>query len=167
MKILVTDGLSDKGVELLREFKELEVDVNPKPEAEELKKIIKDYSAIIIRSATKVTEELLQNASNLKVVGRAGVGLDNVDIPAATRKGVIVMNTPGGNTISTAEHTVSLLLSLARNIPQANMSMKNKKWDRKKFMGAEVYGKVLGIIGLGRIGAEVAKRVGCIKRMQR
>ena len=134
------------------------MDVNPKPEADELKKIIKDYSAIIIRSATKVTEELLQQASNLKVIGRAGVGLDNVDIPAATRKGVIVMNTPGGNTISTAEHTVSMLLSLARNIPQANMSMKNKKWDRKKFMGAEVYGKVLGIIGLGRIGVEVAKR---------
>lgn len=158
IKILVTDGLAEKGVDILRQIKEFQVDVKPKPDPEELKQIIGEYNGLIIRSATKVTKELIQQAQNLKVIGRAGVGLDNVDIPAATRKGIVVMNTPGGNTISTAEHTLSMILALSRNIPQANRSLKNKEWDRKRFMGTEIYGKVLGIIGLGRIGAEVARR---------
>jgi len=111
-----------------------------------------------VRSGTKVTKEVIEAADKLKVIGRAGVGLDNVDLPTASKRGIIVMNTPGGNTISTAEHTMSLILSLSRNISQADASIKKGQWERKKFMGVELYGKVLGIIGLGRIGGEVAKR---------
>ena len=124
----------------------------------ELKKIIKDYDALLVRSGTKATKDIIEAANKLKVIGRAGVGLDNVDLAAASKRGIIVMNTPGGNTISTAEHTISLILALSRNIPQADVSTKKGEWERKKFMGVELYGKVLGIIGLGRIGVEVAKR---------
>uniref|UniRef100_A0A8D3AS31 phosphoglycerate dehydrogenase n=1 Tax=Scophthalmus maximus TaxID=52904 RepID=A0A8D3AS31_SCOMX len=120
---------------------------------------IKDYDGLVVRSATKVTADVINAASNLKIIGRAGTGVDNVDVDAATKKGIIVMNTPSGNTISAAELTCALLMSLSRNVPQAAMSMKQGNWDRKKFMGAELYGKVLGIVGLGRIGKEVASRM--------
>ena len=158
-KVMVTDKLSDKGVKVFQADKDIQCDVLPTPSPEDLLKIIPEYDALVIRSATIVTAEVLAAAKKLKVVGRAGVGLDNVDIPAATKAGVIVMNTPDGNTISAAEHTVALILSLARKIPQAHQSLKEKKWDRNKFMGVELYGKTLGVIGLGRIGFEVAKRL--------
>uniref|UniRef100_A0A8C6Q3T2 phosphoglycerate dehydrogenase n=1 Tax=Nothobranchius furzeri TaxID=105023 RepID=A0A8C6Q3T2_NOTFU len=126
---------------------------------EELIAEIKDYDGLVVRSATKVTADVINAADNLKIIGRAGTGVDNVDVDAATKKGIIVMNTPSGNTISAAELTCALLMSLSRNVPQAAMSMKQGNWDRKKFMGAELYGKVLGIVGLGRIGKEVATRM--------
>ncbi|NOX96733.1 MAG: phosphoglycerate dehydrogenase [Nitrospirae bacterium] len=159
MKILVSDPLAEEGLEILRKEKDIEVEVAVKLPLEELKEKIKDAEALIIRSGTKVTRDLINAAKNLKVVGRAGVGVDNVDVEAATENGIIVMNSPGANTISTAEHTVALLLALSRNIPHAYISLKEGKWDRKRFMGVEVHGKVLGIVGLGRIGGEVAKRV--------
>jgi len=158
MKILVSDPLSEKGLKILKENKGLSVDVRPKLKPEELKKIIKDYDGLIVRSGTKVTKDIIDAASNLKVIGRAGVGLDNVDLGAATSHGIIVMNTPGGNTISTAEHTMSMMSALSRNIPQANISTKSGEWKRSKFMGNELYNKTLGIIGFGRVGSEVAKR---------
>jgi len=157
-KILVSDSLSEEGLKILKEVKEFQVDVKTDLKPEQLKEIIKDYDALIVRSATKVTKDIIGAATNLKVVGRAGVGLDNVDLDAATQKGIIVMNTPAGNTISTAEHTVSMILSLSRNIPQANASTKKGEWKRSKFMGVELYNKILGIVGFGRIGSEVAKR---------
>jgi D-3-phosphoglycerate dehydrogenase / 2-oxoglutarate reductase len=157
-KILVSDPLSEKGLKILEKEKNITVDVKVKQPIDVLKKIIKDYDALIVRSETKVTADLIACSDKLKVIGRAGVGLDNVDIAAATKKGIIVMNTPGGNTISTAEHTMSLILSLSRNIAPADASMKTGQWERKKFMGVELYGKTLGVIGLGRIGAEVSKR---------
>ncbi|XP_071781414.1 D-3-phosphoglycerate dehydrogenase [Centroberyx gerrardi] len=120
---------------------------------------IKDYDGLVVRSATKVTADVISAAGNLKIIGRAGTGVDNVDVDAATKKGIIVMNTPSGNTISAAELTCTLLMSLSRHVPQAAMSMKAGNWDRKKFMGAELYGKTLGIVGLGRIGKEVATRM--------
>ena len=157
-KILISDSLAEDGIEILKKVKEFKVDVKLNLSPEELKKIIKDYDALLVRSGTKATKEIIEAASRLKVIGRAGVGLDNVDLKAASKRGIIVMNTPGGNTISTAEHTMSLILALSRNIPQADASTQKGGWERKKFMGVELYGKVLGIIGLGRIGAEVAKR---------
>ena len=157
-KILVSDPLAQEGIKILEGEKSFKVDIKPKLPPAELKKLIKDYHALIVRSATKVTSDIISNADNLKVIGRAGVGLDNVDVNAASKKGIIVMNAPAGNTISTAEHTMSMILALSRNIPQAYLSMRGGKWDRKKFMGTEVYGKTLGIIGLGRIGIELAKR---------
>ncbi len=158
MRILVSDPLSDDGIKILKHEKGFSVDVKTELKPQELIEIIKDYEALIVRSATKVTKDVINKATKLKVIGRAGVGLDNVDLDAATAKGIIVMNTPGGNTISTAEHTMSMILALSRNIPQAFLSMKNGEWKRSKFMGVELYGKVLGIVGLGRIGSEVAKR---------
>jgi D-3-phosphoglycerate dehydrogenase len=158
MKILISDPLSDEGIRILKEVKEFQVDVNTGLKPEDLKKIIADYDAIVVRSATKLTKDIIEAATNLKVIGRAGVGLDNVDLEAATKRGIIAMNTPAGNTISTAEHTMSLILALSRNIPEANQSTKAGEWKRSKFMGVELYGKTLGIVGLGRIGTEVAKR---------
>ena len=158
MKILVSDPLSEEGLKILKEVKEFEVDVKTDLKPDALKEIIKEYDALIVRSATKVTKDIINVASRLKVIGRAGVGLDNVDLEAATQKGIIVMNTPAGNTTSTAEHTFSMILALSRNIPQANASMKKGEWKRSKFMGVELYGKVLGIVGFGRIGSEVAKK---------
>lgn len=157
MKILVSDALSEEGLKILKNVKEFQVDVNTGLKPDELKKIIHGYDALIVRSATKVTRDILAEAGKLKVIGRAGVGLDNVDLEAATQKGIIVMNTPGGNTISTAEHTMSMILALSRNIPQADVSTKKGEWKRSKFMGIELYNKVLGVVGLGRIGREVAK----------
>ncbi len=158
IKILVSDALSEEGLKVFRESKELEVDIKTNLTPDGLKEIIKDYEGLVVRSATKVTKELILAAKKLKVIGRAGVGLDNVDLEAATQQGIIVMNTPAGNTISTAEHTFSMILALSRNIPQANQSTKKGEWKRSKFMGVEVYGKVLGVVGFGRIGSEVAKR---------
>ncbi len=158
MRVLVSDALSKKGLEILEREKKLDVDVKTKLSPEELKSIIKDYQGIIIRSATKLTADIIKEAKKLKAIGRAGVGLDNIDVKQATKQGIIVINSPGGNTISTAEHTMSMMLALSRNIPQANASLKRNEWDRKRFMGTELYGKTLGIIGLGRIGSAVAKR---------
>jgi len=159
MKILISDPLGEKGVDLLSKEKDIQVDAKTDLSPEELQKIIGDYDALLVRSGTKVTKEIIQAATKLKVIGRAGVGVDNVDIDAATKKGIIVMNTPEGNTISTCEHTISMLLSLNRNIPQANISVLNKEWKRGKFIGAELFGKTVGILGYGRIGREVAKRL--------
>lgn len=158
IKILVSDQLSEEGLKILKEVKEFQVDVRTDLKPDALKVAVKDYQALIVRSATKVTRDIIEAAANLKVIGRAGVGLDNVDLEAATQKGIIVMNTPAGNTISTAEHTFSMILALSRNIPQANASTKKGEWKRSKFMGVELYNKVLGVVGFGRIGSEVAKR---------
>lgn len=157
-KILVSDPLAEEGLKILKEVKEFQVDVKTELKPEALKETIKDYDALIVRSATKVNKDIISQLDRLKVIGRAGVGLDNVDLDAATQKGIIVMNTPAGNAISTAEHTLSLILALSRNIPQADFSTKKGEWKRSKFMGVELYNKILGIIGLGRIGREVAKR---------
>jgi D-3-phosphoglycerate dehydrogenase len=157
-KVLVSDPLSEEGLKILQESGGLQVDVRTDLTPEQLKGVIGDYDALVVRSATKVTRDVISAAARLKVIGRAGVGLDNVDLEAATQKGIIVMNTPAGNTMSTAEHTVSMILSLARNIPQASASVKRGEWKRSKFTGVELYGKTLGIVGLGRIGTEVAKR---------
>ena len=140
-----------------------EVDVKTGLEPDELKKIIADYDALVVRSATKVTEELLQAAKKLKVVGRAGIGLDNVDIPAATKRGVLVMNTPTGNVITTAEHTIAMMMALTRNIPWGTSTLKDGKWEKKKLQGREIYNKVLGIIGFGKIGSIVADRARGLK----
>ena len=158
MKVLVSDNLSPKGIEILKNAG-LEVDVKTGMRPEELKACIGDYQGLIIRSATKVTAEIIDAAKKLMVIGRAGSGLDNVDRTAATKKGIVVMNTPGGNTITTAEHTISLMVSLARQVPQATMSMKAGKWEKKKFMGMELFNKTLGIVGIGNIGRQVAKRM--------
>jgi D-3-phosphoglycerate dehydrogenase len=158
MKVLVSDKLAEEGIAILKKEKGLQVDIKTGLSPEELKKVIPAYDGLIVRSGTRVTREIVEAAKNLKIIGRAGVGLDNVDVEAASRQGIVVMNTPGGNTISTAEHTMSMILALSRNIPQAYLSLKEGRWERKKFMGVEVYGKTLGIVGLGRIGAEVAKR---------
>lgn len=158
MKVLVSDPLSEQGIQILKDAKDISVDVKTGLSKEELLNLIAEYDALLIRSDTKVTSEIIENAKNLKVIGRAGVGVDNVDIGAASKRGIIVMNTPGGNTISTAEHTMALILALARNIAPASVSVKNKLWERKKFKGTELFGKILGVIGLGRIGTEVAKR---------
>lgn len=157
-KVLVADPVSQSGVDELSSGAALEVVVQTGLSEAEIIKIIPEFSAIVVRSQTKVTAAVLEAATNLKVVGRAGVGVDNVDVDAATRRGVIVMNTPGGNTISTAEHAFSLLVSIARSIPQADASMKAGRWDRKKYEGVELYNKTLGILGMGRIGTELARR---------
>jgi len=158
MKILIADPISKRGVALLRANKTFQVDENVGLKEDALCEIIGEYDALVVRSQTKGNKRVIEAAKKLRVVGRAGVGVDNVDVDAATRRGIIVMNTPGGNTISTAEHTFSMMMALARNIPQAHMSMKAGKWDRKSFEGTEVYNKTLGIIGMGRIGTEVARR---------
>lgn len=157
-KVLVADPVSQRGVEELSSGGALEVIVKTGLPEAEIIKIIPEFSALVVRSQTKVTAAVLEAAKNLKVVGRAGVGVDNVDVDAATKRGVIVMNTPGGNTISTAEHAFSLLVSIARSIPQADASVKSGKWDRKKYEGVELYDKTLGILGMGRIGSEIARR---------
>ncbi len=162
MKVLVSDPIAPDGIEILKKAG-LEVLERPGMSKEELFEAIRDVEAIIIRSATKVTAEVIEAAKKLKLIARAGTGLDNVDIPAANQRGIVVMNCPGGNTISAAEHTISMMLSLARNIPQATASMKAGKWEKKKFMGREITGKTLGIIGLGRIGSVVADRAKGLK----
>lgn len=157
-KILVLDNLSQEGIDVFQQAEGYEVDVKPPQKPEELAKIIGDYDGLVVRSGTKVTAEALVNPGKLKVIGRAGVGTDNIDKQAATNAGVVVMNTPGGNTISTCEHTFALLFALCRNIPAAHASMEAGRWDRSKFMGSELCGKTIGIVGVGRIGGAVAKR---------
>ena len=157
MKVLVADALSEAGIEMLRK-RGIHVDAKVGLNEDELVKIIVDYDGLIVRSATKATRRILEAGKNLKVVGRAGVGVDNIDEAAATERGILVMNTPAGNTLSAAEHTMALLLSLARQIPQAAASLRRGEWDRKTYAGVELAGKTLGIIGLGRIGREVASR---------
>ena len=157
-RVLVSDPISEKGVDALRSAPEISVDVNTGLKPDELLKIIGDYHGLVVRSQTKVTAEVFAAAKNLKAIGRAGVGVDNIDRAAATDHGVVVMNTPSGNTISTAEHAFSLMLSLARNIPQAHATVIAGKWDRKSFEGVELFGKRLAILGMGRIGTEFAKR---------
>jgi len=158
MKVLVSDSLGQGGMAVLRREKNLQVDEKVGLKPEELKKIIGDYDAILVRSATKVTKEIIEAGTKLRVIGRAGVGVDNVDLEAATKRGIIVMNTPEGNTISTAELSFSMLMAVARNIPQADTHVKKGEWKRNKFKGSELNGKTLGIVGFGRIGREVAKR---------
>jgi len=158
IKILISDPLAEEGIKIFKEVENFSVDVRTDLKPDSLKEVIKEYDALVVRSATKVNKEIIAAAQRLKVIGRAGVGLDNVDLEAATQKGIIVMNTPLGNTISTAEHTFSMMLALARNIPQANVSTKMGEWKRTKFMGIELYNKTLGVVGLGKIGSEVAKR---------
>src|SRR5437870_12878623 len=157
MKILVTDDVSMSGLQPLRDAGLL---VEKKMGLTEklLHESLRDYEGLIVRSETKVTADLISAANRLRVIGRAGVGVDNIDVPAATARGIVVMNAPDGNTITTAEHTIALLIALARNVPQANISVKSAKWERKQFIGSELQGKTLGIIGLGRIGRAVATR---------
>ena len=157
-KVLVADPVSSRGVEALAEGGVVEVVVKTGLKEDELIQFIPEFHGLVVRSQTKVTAKVLEAAKNLKVVGRAGVGIDNVDVEAATKHGVIVMNAPGGNTISTAEHAFSLMLAISRNIAQADASMKAGKWDRKKFEGVELHGKTIAILGMGRIGTEVARR---------
>jgi D-3-phosphoglycerate dehydrogenase len=156
-RVLISDKLSPAAVAIFKE-RGVEVDVKPGLEKEELAKIIGDYDGLAIRSATKVTAKMLEQAKNLKVIGRAGIGVDNVDIPAATARGVIVMNTPFGNSITTAEHAIALMFALARQIPSADASTQAGKWEKNRFMGVEITGKTLGVIGCGNIGSIVAER---------
>ncbi len=158
IKILVTDKLAKEGLDWLKSQDDVELTEKVGISEEELASIIGEYDGLIIRSGSKVTAKVLENPGRLKGVARAGVGVDNVDIPVATQKGVIVMNTPDGNTISAAEHTVALMMAASRFIPQANASLKGGKWDRKTYMGTQLLGKTLGVIGLGRIGMSVARR---------
>jgi D-3-phosphoglycerate dehydrogenase / 2-oxoglutarate reductase len=156
-KVLISDKLSERAAEIFRE-RGIETDVKTGMTPEELKACIGDYDGLAIRSATKVTAEIIAAADKLKVVGRAGIGVDNVDIPAATGRGIVVMNTPDGNSITTAEHTIAMIFALARQIPAADRSTQAGKWEKSRFMGSELTGKVLGIIGCGNIGAIVADR---------
>jgi len=163
MRVLVSDVLGEAGVAIFEREPGIEVDVKTGLKPEELKSIIEPYHALVIRSATKVTEDLLSAAKNLKVVGRAGIGLDNVDIPAATKRGIIVMNTPTGNVITTAEHAIAMLMALSRNIPWGTSTLKAGMWEKKKLQGREVFNKVLGVIGFGKIGSIVADRARGLK----
>ncbi len=158
MKVLISDKLSKEGVEILKVAKGIEVIDKPGLPLDELKKVIADVEGLIVRSATKVNKELLACAPKLKAIARAGAGVDNIDCEAASRRGIIVMNTPGGNTISAGEHALAMMFSLARQIPAADALMKQGVWEKKKFTGKELTGKTLGIVGVGRIGAEVARR---------
>lgn len=160
MKVLISDKISDSCLKVFESYSNLEVlyqpDLGKNPK--ELKKVIAEVDGLAVRSATQVTAEILEAAKNLKVVGRAGIGVDNIDLEAASKKGVIVMNTPSGNTITTAEHAISMMCALVRNIPQATASLKNGKWEKNKFMGTELYQKTLGVVGCGNIGKIVADR---------
>ena len=157
MKVLVSDPLSEVGIKIFQETPELEVDVNIGLTSEELKEIISAYDALVIRSATRVTADVIEAAQNLKVIGRAGIGLDNVDIPAASKRGIVVMNTPHGNTITTAEHTIAMIMAVSRSIPQATASLREGKWEKKRFQGREIFNKTLGLIGVGNVGRIVAE----------
>ncbi len=160
--VLISDSLSDQAVDIFR-ARGVDVDVNTGLKPDELKAIIGRYDGLAIRSATKVTKDLLAAASRLQVIGRAGIGVDNVDVPAATARGIVVMNTPFGNSITTAEHAIAMMMALARQIPQANASTHAGKWEKSKFMGVELAGKTLGIIGCGNIGSIVADRARGLK----
>lgn len=153
-KVLVSDSIDQVGIDILSQVAQVDVKTNLSPE--ELTQIIPEYDALMIRSGTRVTTEVIEAGTQLKIIGRAGVGVDNVDVPAATRRGILVVNSPEGNTVAAAEHAVAMMLSLSRYVPDANQSVKAGKWDRKSFTGVEVYKKTLGIVGLGKIGSHVA-----------
>jgi D-3-phosphoglycerate dehydrogenase len=146
-KVLVSDTIDQAGIDILSQV--AQVDIKTNLPTEELIAIIPDYDALMIRSGTRVTKEIIEAGKQLKIIGRAGVGVDNVDVPAATRQGIVVVNSPEGNTIAAAEHALAMMLSLSRHIPDANQSVKNNQWDRKSFIGTEVYKKTLGVVGLG------------------
>ncbi len=158
VKVLISDNVAQECVSILQAVDSIEVDFNTSLSPEELNDIIGNYDALIVRSGTKVREETIARAKKLKVIGRAGAGVDNIDVGKATDAGIIVMNTPGGNTVSTAEHAFSLIMALSRNISQGDRSIKEGRWDRKKYMGVELRGKTIGIIGLGNIGQVMAHR---------
>ncbi|MEO1623201.1 MAG: NAD(P)-dependent oxidoreductase, partial [Cyanobacteria bacterium J06632_3] len=154
-KVLVSDPIDQTGLDILAQV--ATVDVKTKLPLEELISIIPEYDALMIRSGTKVTQAVIEAGKKLKIIGRAGVGVDNVDVVAATRRGIVVVNSPEGNTIAAAEHALAMMLSMSRYIPAANKSMKAGDWNRKAFTGVEVYKKTLGVVGLGKIGSHVAK----------
>jgi len=157
-RVLVSDSMASEVAEILGNAPGIKVDVKTGMKPDDLKAIIKDYDALIVRSSTKVTAEIIEAAMKLSAIGRAGAGVDNIDIPAASKRGIVVMNTPGGNTVTTGEHAIAMMVSLARKIPQATASMKAGLWEKTKFMGNEYCNKTLGVIGLGRVGAIVADR---------
>lgn len=157
-KVLVSDPISDLGIQQLMDADDVTVDKNTGLSEDELVQIIGDYDALLVRSQTRVTERIMTAGKNLKVVGRAGVGVDNIDLEAATKRGIIVINAPDGNTITTCEHTFAMMMALARHIPQAYAKTIGGTWDRKTFLGVELRNKTLGVLGMGRIGSEVAKR---------
>ncbi|HZR83758.1 MAG TPA: phosphoglycerate dehydrogenase [Candidatus Binatia bacterium] len=157
-RVLVSEALAPEGLAILRASSEISVDERGVLKRDEIVPMIGEYDALIVRSGTKVTADVIAAGSRLKVIGRAGIGVDNIDVPAATRRGIVVMNTPGGNNVTTAEHAISMMLACARHIPQANASLRAGKWERGKFLGSEVTGKTLGVIGLGNIGRVVADR---------
>ncbi|MBC8421485.1 MAG: phosphoglycerate dehydrogenase, partial [Actinobacteria bacterium] len=156
-KVLITDGLAEEAIKKLKEHFDV-VEKKGLP-GEQLKTEIGKYDSIIIRSATRLTPDIIENADNMKIIGRAGIGVDNIDLPAATKKGIIVVNAPASNAVTVAEHTIALMLSLARKIPEANYSLKEGRWEKSKFKGIEIEGKTLGIVGFGQIGGLVAKKV--------
>ena len=157
MKILISDNFSKRGVEVLNRYEQFQVDQNVGLKPDELKEIIGPYDALIVRSETKVTADIINAATNLKVIGRAGSGVDNIDVAAATKRGIVVMNAAAGNSVTTGEHTLAMMMALARKIPQAHALLKEGKWEKKKFMGIELRGKTLGIVGFGNIGKIVAQ----------
>src|SRR5579883_2709754 len=156
-RVFISDKLPAAGLDLLRQAG-IELDDRQKLKGAELQEAIRAADGMIVRSETRITAAELENPGKLRVIVRAGVGVDNIDVAAATRKGIVVMNTPGGNTVSTAEHTITLLMSLARHTPAADASMRQGKWERSKFVGSQLAGRTLGVVGLGRIGREVARR---------
>lgn len=159
IKILITDRIAQEGIDLLRtHLPEVQIDERPGLKPEQLKAIIGNYTALIVRSETQVTKDVLAAATHMKIVGRAGVGVDNIDTEAATRQGIMVVNSPTGNIIAAAEHTIAMLMALARHLPAANASMKAGKWEKSRFLGIEVRHKILGVVGLGKVGTEVARR---------
>ena len=158
LKVLIADSISQHGVDELARDDALEVTVKTGLDERELIEVIPAFSGLVVRSQTKVIADILNAGTKLRVVGRAGVGVDNVDVETATRRGIVVLNAPGGNTISTAEHAFSLLLCVARKIPQADANVRAKNWDKKSFEGVELYNKTLGVIGMGRIGSELSRR---------
>lgn len=155
MKVLVTDKINAVAKEIIEKANGVEVDILPTMGEDELSEKIKEYDALMVRSQTKVTKKIIEN-SNLKIIGRAGVGVDNIDVASATEKGIIVVNSPDGNTYAAAEHTIAMMMAVSRNIPQACASAKAGKWEKSKFTGNEVFGKTLGVIGFGKIGRHVA-----------
>ena len=158
-KVLLTDNIAQEALDVLAEYDDIEAVSVGSLDKDELEKTLADYDAIIVRSPTKLTSDVVATGTKLKFIGRAGVGVDNIDVDAATARGITVMNSPSGNSISTAEHTTALLLSLARRIPQADHSLREERWERGKLKGVELSGKTLGVIGLGRVGREVARRM--------
>ena len=157
-KVLIADAISQRGVDELSRGDALDVTIKTGLSERELVELIPQFAGLVVRSQTKVTADILNAGARLRVVGRAGVGVDNVDVETATRRGIVVLNAPGGNTVSTAEHAFSLLLAVARKIPQADANVRSKNWDKKHFEGVELYNKTLGIIGMGRIGSELSRR---------